>query len=264
MNDRNRTQAFSRENLMRAADQAGALAAEKHAQPFTPTHHRGGGATWTCGECGETHRVPQYWPSEDQCPCQRAAFEKAGQAYYDANRPRAVAWHMEQAGIPPRFAGATLDSFQPRKGAAIAMRACKRWVDGFTLDTTTGLFLQGPFGSGKTHMAIGVLRAAVERALPHARFVNVAELLARVRAGMATHEADAPVRAALAAELLVLDDLAQDSLSEWGRGIVWEVLDGRYRGNRPTILTSNASDVQIRERLGGAVLGCTRCVSWCP
>ena len=57
---------------------------------------------------------------------------------------------LARAGVPAKFADATLtDGY------------CRAYVDSFVKDeTSTGLYVHGPVGTGKTYNAAGIVKAA--------------------------------------------------------------------------------------------------------
>ncbi len=169
--------------------------------------------------------------------------------------------------VPARFADRTLDSYQPASPSQVlALAAARRLVEG----TIRNLVLVGRTGVGKTHVAVGVVRALVERdylapddaeriyvdtgrwpeqrVLP--RWLNVADAIAALRSEM-----DAPVDDRDAAEavrrarthpaLLVLDDLGRERTSDWTGEIVYGLLNGRYEALRPTLVTSNLTPAEL-------------------
>ena len=49
--------------------------------------------------------------------------------------------------------------------------------------------------------------------------------------------------------LLVLDDLGAERTTEWTEEQLFQVIDARYRGKLPLVVTSNAADGQIDPRV---------------
>jgi DNA replication protein DnaC len=104
-----------------------------------------------------------------------------------------------------------------------------------------GLFLQGPTGVGKTHLAVAALRRLAERGFDVA-FFDYQTLLQRIRdsynpaAGAGDHDA---YQTALDAEILLLDDLGAHRATEWVTDTVTQIITHRYNEDKALIATSN-------------------------
>lgn len=114
------------------------------------------------------------------------------------------------------------------------------------------LVLCGAYGSGKTHLATAIANMALgmNRACYMA---TVPEMLDVIRAGMNDHTADEWMRMVQEVELLILDDLGQGNITDWGREVLFKVLVFRHRNNLATVVTTNLNIDGIRELLGGAI-----------
>jgi DNA replication protein DnaC len=66
------------------------------------------------------------------------------------------------------------------EGLGKAVKAARRFMDGFPV-VDRGLFLIGPPGIGKTHIAVALLRHAVEEKGATGLFCDVPELLKTIR-----------------------------------------------------------------------------------
>src|SRR5262245_34179437 len=74
-----------------------------------------------------------------------------------------VATLLRDARIPPRFARATLDNFEHDMDTQrSAWQKATAFVEAFPI-VDRGLVLYGPNGVGKTHLAVGILKACVEK-----------------------------------------------------------------------------------------------------
>lgn len=152
---------------------------------------------------------------------------------------------MSEARIPPRFARAELDTFEHDMDTQrAAWRKANAFVDSFPV-VERGLLLYGRHGVGKTHLAIGILKACVRTKGARAFFFETRELLRLVRDtyNRSVEETEMEVlQPLLAADLLVLDDLGAERTSEWVQETLGLVVNTRYNANRPTIFTSNLVD----------------------
>jgi len=161
-------------------------------------------------------------------------------------RQTAVERLMDTARVPARYGRCELSTFEHDMDTQReAYRRAMRFVDAFPV-VQKGLVLYGPHGVGKTHLAIGILKAVIRGKGARGYFFETRELLRLVRdtynRGVQETEMDvlAPV---LEADLLVLDDLGAERTSEWVQETLGLVVNTRYNAQRPTIFTSNLRDV---------------------
>ena len=152
---------------------------------------------------------------------------------------------LSDARIPPRFSRAELDTFEHDMDTQrAAWRKATAFVDAFPV-VERGLLLYGPHGVGKTHLAIGILKACIRAKGARAFFFETRELLRLVRDtyNRSVEETEMEVLAPLlGADLLVLDDLGAERTSEWVQETLGLVVNTRYNAKRPTIFTSNLVD----------------------
>ncbi|MBP7527128.1 MAG: ATP-binding protein [Syntrophorhabdaceae bacterium] len=155
---------------------------------------------------------------------------------------------LRSIGVGRRYVTCSFDSYEGKPQIVAACRSCG--ADPFDL------VLTGDTGTGKTHLAVGVLRELVRnghiRYADDARFVPVPELLADIRACYrpgGPDERDIMDRYSRL-KYLVLDDLGAEKTSEWSISTLYLIIDRRYRDMRPTIVTTNLSMKEIPAILG--------------
>lgn len=125
-----------------------------------------------------------------------------------------------------------------------------------------GLTLTGNVGAGKTHVAVGLVKLACGLGI-EARFLTMAELLAAIKATYdreraVSHRRGGPGMSSEAdlldeladLPLLALDDLGTEIPTLWARDRLYTLVNRRYLGQRPMIVTSNLSLEVLAERLG--------------
>jgi DNA replication protein DnaC len=154
---------------------------------------------------------------------------------------------LSEARIPPRYQRCTLDNFvtYPNEELLRAVDSARRFADAFPV-VQKGLMLIGPPGIGKTHIAVAVLRDVIGRTAARGLYYDTRALLRDIRStyNPVLHMAEMDViRPVMEAEILVLDDLGAERLTDWVEETMSLIVNTRYNERRPTIFTSNYEDI---------------------
>jgi len=157
---------------------------------------------------------------------------------------------LTAAQIPPRYVHCELGNFQhnfedgSQKSLSNARMLAGRFVEGYPVDKT-GLLFVGPVGVGKTHLAVGILKALVREKGIHCLFCDYRELLKSIQnsynPSVQATEMEI-LRPVFEAEVLALDELGAVRSTEWVFDTVNYILNSRYNNNLTTIITTNFPD----------------------
>lgn len=205
------------------------------------------------------------------CPEGRAVREQMLREQRERNlEAQRLRW--ERAEVPARFTSYTLENFPATERTQRAYDAVQLWVYGpgidedleggayeAALDTyrdwekkrNDSLLLFGPFGTGKTGLAVGALRELVER---HGAgmFLTVPNLLDRIRSSYGEKgDGDRELLdKVLETPVLMLDDIGAERVTEWVAEKLFTIINTRHDNLLPTIFTSNLDPKQLAGHVG--------------
>jgi DNA replication protein DnaC len=162
---------------------------------------------------------------------------------------------MKASGVRKRYLPCSLDNFEGGERYVRVAREC-------AANPSDLVFCGGP-GSGKTHLACGIVRDVVRRG-GEAHFVTASNLLLEIRdtfTGNSGKREKEIVSKYVEMPLLVLDDLGAEKTTEWSITTLLLIIDGRYSNCRPTIVTTNLSldeiDKHVSPRIASRLAGMT-------
>jgi DNA replication protein DnaC len=157
---------------------------------------------------------------------------------------------VAKARIPSRYAHCELKSFYlserlTTKSIEFAKLAAEAFVDDFPSTPPVGLLFMGPQGVGKTHLAVGIIKALIKRKAVSCMFRAFPELLKEIQMSYSAISESSELSLlgpVLETDVLVLDELGSQTPSTWVKDTVSYVLNYRYSENKVTIFTTNYLD----------------------
>src|SRR5712691_2967219 len=159
---------------------------------------------------------------------------------------------LADSNIPKRYLHCTLGNFTVyneslERALECARRVPERFAEARTREQQgRGIFMEGPPGVGKTHLAVAVLKQVIVTFGARGLFYDTRDLLRVIRStydpSIRTTELEI-LRPVMQADLLVLDDLGAEKISEWVEETMNLIVNTRYNERRLTIFTSNYIDI---------------------
>ena len=196
----------------------------------------------------------------------------------------AIVEHQKQCGLKARQQQQRFSNFEVLPGNKDAYEAAKAFVDRHCetpKERGMGLLLMGPVGSCKTHTAAAIANHEIDgwrfeispervRDLedsgythsgwnyrdnpPKIKFTSVVDMLSTIRAA---YDGEDDVQDVIwrfcNTDLLILDDMGTEKLTEWGSERLFEIVDHRYNENLPMIITTNLTPAQLKKAVGDRI-----------
>jgi DNA replication protein DnaC len=189
-------------------------------------------------------------------PVEQNGVRRVGRC--DCWRERASIDALAHANVPPRYAACEFSNFVTYSNDRLlkAVESARRFAENFPA-VDKGLLIIGPPGVGKTHLALAALKQVVRTTAARARYYDTRGLLTQIRSTYnsftKTAEMDV-IRPVMDAELLVLDDLGAERLTDWVEETMNVIVNSRYNAKLPTIFTSNYEDTPGSEDMNSLLV----------
>ncbi len=143
----------------------------------------------------------------------------------------------------------------------LARTTVEEWLGGYPHhDGASVLLWSRGYGTGKSHLAVSAYRKVIEVG-GGCVFWMMGDLLSVIRCSYSPNAQEselALLQRAVSTSLLILDDLGKEYVREeslpWFQGIMFQIIDGRYRAGRGMLLTSNLDPQAMGALLGGAAV----------
>ena len=218
-------------------------------------------------ECVVLMGQAMIWNLEKpRCDCEKAvAFWKGWDAKQEKiKKEKELAEEQElrkqkiesilgKSGIKKRYLSRTIDSFsvtaENKRSFEVATDYIKNFREYFTQGK--GLYLEGPCGTGKTHLAIAIALAIINTGVPVICKTSI-DILGDIKR---CYERNSEVteeevlEAYKTVDLLIIDDLGKEQTTEWSVPVLYSILNERYEALLPTIITTNYNTSALAEKL---------------
>ena len=184
------------------------------------------------------------------CSCEVQKMEREVQEKVELQRRNEIKRKFSISNLGERFDDCRFGTFKNRGGSAKALHYAQEYAEGFPEDKGVSLLIWGDSGNGKSHLAAAVCHVISAKGYVPV-FQSVPELLERIRGTFRNkkNETEQEIMNALRdCDLLVLDDIGSEKVTDWVMDVMFRVIDGRYRQKKPTLFTTNYSPTGLLNR----------------
>ena len=181
--------------------------------------------------CGEEHTVPCMCDCREQAAAAEKAADEARQKALRVASLR-TSGLMDVSLRPMRF---DTDDLRARGYTDKGRRYIANW--GTVERDNVGMLLWGNTGTGKTFLAACIANALIDQGVS-VMMTSFPRILAAVQ-GLRPDERAGYLDDLNRYRLLVIDDLGAERQSEYALEVVYNVIDARYKIQKPLIVTTN-------------------------
>lgn len=159
-------------------------------------------------------------------------------------------------GVGAKYLGCTFENFRTvTEGQKKALEICQGFPYSEDRDIDAqNLWLLGSVGSGKTHLAVAVLRSEFPDYVDSVAFITQRNLILEIRASWNGDRSKGSSREVIekygSVDMLVLDDVGASYNGESEKNDILAVIDMRSQNGLATIITSNLTAAGIKQALG--------------
>lgn len=183
--------------------------------------------------------------------------KKAEEKFYEAFREDAAAQkeakaeHLrKESNLGIRFTRRTFETFDSGRDDD-AYQKCLNYVDHYKDTERNSLLLVGGYGTGKTHLAAAIANKLMDDGIPvlfDTFSGHLNKLKTEFNGGRSVY-----LEQMKNVDMLILDDIGKEKISEWSQSIMFDVINFRYEHLLPIIMTTNLKNDALKSYLGGAV-----------
>jgi DNA replication protein DnaC len=160
-----------------------------------------------------------------------------------------LAYRIKQASMPEQW---TIESFPFKRQPGVAQRQVRGFADLDFVSKAENIVFIGPTGVGKTGLAIGLLRKALQNG-HRGLFVRAQDLFDEMYASLADRTSRKLLNRLSRVDVLVIDEMGYLNLRPEQTNIFFKLMEERYR-RRPTIITTNLDYTEWANFLGNKSL----------
>lgn len=166
----------------------------------------------------------------------------------EADREKTIEHHLELIDLPERLHNVRLSQIDIDEGRKEVLSLIGEFLSKYKKNPhQQGLYLSGDFGRGKTYILAG-LANQVAKENKNVVFLHVPTFIASLSSHFEDNSLQQEIRRVADADLLILDDIGAESLSQWSRDdVLGVILQARMDNVLPTFFSSNLDMNDLEE-----------------
>lgn len=206
------------------------------------------------------------WISVMDCNCEQFLKEKARQQELEKQRKleqeenerkqeefNRIQKVFKNSNMTKRGIKRNFESFEVNKSNRKAYEIAKKYAEDWEKFKTegTGLIFIGRFGTGKTHLAFSIANYLLNQGIPVV-FETLINLMEKLKLGYEKQSEFGYyeiIKLYCECDLLIIDDLGKEKLSEWVLEKLFQIINTRYENMLPILITTNYTEKEIIKRL---------------
>ena len=211
-----------------------------------------------CSECGTNRYVDVELLGKIKrvpCLCKCQAEKNKKQAEDEKNREQQKRLERLKLNslMDKQFEKCTFDRWEyteeNKKLYNLAYKYASNWSE--IKSENIGLLLHGSTGLGKTYASFCIANKLLSEYIPIIAISSIG-ILNRIKETYNSYGTDAEgeiINNLKNASLLIIDDLGAENDTRWVSEKLYEIIDSRYRDNKPMIVTTNLNLTQLKDKL---------------
>lgn len=140
-----------------------------------------------------------------------------------------------------------LDGASPRKRMTAILKLCREYVINFNPKTSESLLFMGDTGLGKTHLTLAITYELLSQGFD-VIYGAAYNLFSDMETEHFSNHTNTKYNAAIDCDLLVIDDLGGEFVSPYIQSLLYNIINTRDLGGKPTIINTNLSMAEIANR----------------
>ncbi len=202
---------------------------------------------YSCPECRGNVMFIRHDPHGTCCFCSNEVCMKRNS---DSSKGRV----LEEKKIVEKDAAYIFRLGHRYKNACLAQWMAtedqKKSVLGWLKNKKDTLVLSGPPKTGKTYFCCAIGNYLLEEK-EEVYYLNIRRFYEEIQNAISKNENQyGAIRKIASKRILIIDDLAASTNSEWQKEVVLDLIDQRYSNNEPTVITTNLSESEMKNALG--------------